>query len=451
MGCRLLDSRYRSLTTQIVIVLACTCAAIYFARLPTIPDIAWLIEASRRWLRGAVLYRDIIEVNPPLIFYETVALSAGFLDQTAFKLGVCVLIALSAFWCLRLQCPRVALSALAAMLIGGMTDFGQRDHLALIFVIPFLLGESGRPPERLALGLFAFLGVALKPYFVPIPLAALLVRAALSRSLRPFGSAEALALTISCLAYVGWIIAVHPLYFRYIVPLGREVYWTYRVPPVPTLTYVSFALVLTCAIPLVKPGRLTLQLAAACLAALLSFYLQGRNYTYHFVPAMGLGILLALMLPYRAGIILSALFIGVQLVRGGQAEQRFAPIPDGTSSVAILSAHVFAAYPSTLNRGIRNVSRYPALWTLPGAWRLHDDRLLAEQRSIIRGDILRDHPELIIADARPWKPYFNGPFDYMAFLGPFPGYCYTGASRQGVFVYAIYRVAEHVKYCRSKG
>lgn len=34
-------------------------------------DSAWLLVATEKWLNGAVLYRDIVEVNPPLIFFLT--------------------------------------------------------------------------------------------------------------------------------------------------------------------------------------------------------------------------------------------------------------------------------------------------------------------------------------------------------------------------------------------
>ena len=34
-------------------------------------DSAWYLDATSRWLNGAALYRDIIEVNPPLAFFLT--------------------------------------------------------------------------------------------------------------------------------------------------------------------------------------------------------------------------------------------------------------------------------------------------------------------------------------------------------------------------------------------
>ncbi|MGH7526003.1 MAG: hypothetical protein ACREMX_04805, partial [Gemmatimonadales bacterium] len=35
----------------------------------TLPDTAWLLYAAERWLDGARLYVDLVEVNPPLIIW----------------------------------------------------------------------------------------------------------------------------------------------------------------------------------------------------------------------------------------------------------------------------------------------------------------------------------------------------------------------------------------------
>lgn len=409
-----------------LIVAVCLATFAFFSGRPLIPDIAWLIEASRRWLSGAELYRDIIEVNPPLIFYETVALTGGQLTGTAYIAGVCIVMALSALWILRLRGGYTALASLAAMTLGGLTDFGQRDHLALIFVLPFLLGEQAPHRGRIALGLWAFLGVGLKPYLLPIPLAAIAARALLARSWRPLFSAETLALAAACCVYLAAVFLLHQAYFTDIIPLGRFVYFAYGARPKPELLLLT--LILTGLAIYTLRSRRLLPLAAAMLAALVSFHLQGRNWTYHFIPAVGLGLLLALSLRTRAGYALALILCAIQLWRGPHQPRQLAPIQ--TASYAVLSAHVYAAYPS----GGHNATRYPALWVLPGAWRrLHEgDRraipVLARHRAIIRGDILTQRPQALYVDARRQKPYFRYPFDYMAFLGPLPGYRYAGRS-----------------------
>ena len=415
-------------------------------------DSAWLIEATRRWRDGARLYVDIIEVNPPLIFYEMELLSAGALTKTAYIAGVCAAMAASTLWALRLKGSLAGYAALIACALGGITDFGQRDHLSLVFLIPFLLGDSASRNERIALGVWAFLGAGLKPYLLPIPIAAALARAVMQRSIRPLFSAEMITLGVMCVGYVFAVWLFHRPYLTNIVPLGQFVYDAYGAVVKPQLAALSVVVVITALIPMLLRDQERIPLAAATLAALASFYLQGRNWTYHFIPAVGLGLLLAIWSARQnRGMALLALGLSLgQLARGPHVRRPPSPIPTGVSSVAFLSAHVFAAYPTSLDCGVRNETRYPAIWVVPGAWNIaHDssrsaaDRnraihILQTERSTIRGDLLRARPQLIYFDARTVKPYFKTAFDYEAFIGHLPGYRRIGRVSTGNLIYDVW-------------
>lgn len=433
---------------------AVVCTFVFFSSHQVIWDIGWLIEASRRWLQGAVLYRDIVEVNPPLIFYETVALSGGWLTQTAYIGGVCVAILVSGLWVLRLGGPYVALSATAAMIIAGTHDFGQRDHLALIFGLPFVLRPRVSRSEGVGLGIWSFLGFGLKPYLLLIPAFEGVARARLSRSIRVFCSAPYITLVALCCAYLAGARILHPLYFTRMIPLGRFVYWAYDTPLTFDLAILSAVIILTSAAELLSKQREFAPLAAASLASLGSFYIQGRYWTYHFVPALGFCLTLALIEARgtRLFAALATLLIVGQLMRGVSPRVE-TPIPAGTHSVAILSSQVGAAYPTVLERGIVNDTRYPALWVLPGAWSIANDpkrtlsdrararTVLSEERRIIRRDILAEEPELILVDEAHNKAHFDRPFDYMNFLGPLPSYTLIG--KRGV--YAVYQRSDKMR------
>lgn len=424
----------------VLIVAACLTNFLYFRTHPLIHDVGWLIEATRRWVGGAQLYVDIIEINPPLIFYEMVALSAGLLSQTALVAGISIIIGLSALWVLRLRGWLPAVAAIVGMVVGGLTDFGQRDHLGLILVTPFLMLNRGSRVERAAVGIWAFFGVGLKPYLLVIPAAKLGCDAFLAKSLRPFVSSEMLSLAGACALYLVAVWLAYPIYLNEIVPLGQFVYWAYGAPTNPILLVLSIALAATAAVPLLSGDRERMPLAAALVAALLSFYVQNRNWTYHFVPAAGLGIILAIWSArqQRATIALTALLVGIQFMRGPPKPKLSPPIPLGVSRVTFLSAHVFSAYPRVLDCSVRNTTRYPALWALPGAWNILHDRsrsnadrqraahIVARERKIIRNDILNEKPELLYVDDRTVKPYFQYRFDYLKFVGPLPGYRRVG-------------------------
>ena len=423
-----------------LILSICFGAFQFFSPRPLIPDIAWLIEASRRWLGGAKLYIDVIEVNPPLIFYETVALSAGQLTAGFYMAGVCVVSSVSALWVLRLRGPYVAVSALAAMLIGGLTDFGQRDHLALIFVIPVLLGGSASKRVRAALGLWAFLGVGLKPYLLLIPFGAAAGRALVDKSLAPFFAIEWLTLGTACVLYVAFVAIVHPVYFESIAPLGQFVYWVYGNSYDIEFLGLTIAVAATATLPLLLRDRESTPVAFAAIAALGSFYLQGRNWSYHMVPATGLAILVSIMVArrLRASYVLTAFLIALQLIRGPHTGRQLPyVIPSGVTSVAFLVAHVYPAYPESLDCGVTNAVRYPALWVVPGAWNIARDarrsladrtlarEILKHEKATILGDLTTMQPAVIYEDARSKKPYFHHYFDYSDFLDGLDGYTKT--------------------------
>jgi hypothetical protein len=434
------DDTRTSLKAVALIIGACFAIFLFFGQRSLVPDIGWLIEASRRFVSGERLYVDIIEVNPPLIIYESVLLSAGQLTPATYIAGVCAIMAVSTLWVLRLRGPELARYSLLAMLIGGFTDFGQRDHLVTIYLIPFLLAERASKPERVALGLWAFLGVGLKPYFLLIPAAAVAGRAFATRSIRPFFAVECLALGAAGVAYVGFVAVVHPEYFDYIIPLGRFVYWTYGAELSWPLAALSVAVGGVGLVPFLTREKALIPLGAAVLGGLASFYLQGRNWSYHLIPAAGLALLLALLIGrrLRAANTGVAIIAALQLVRGAHPGSGQHVIPPNVRSVAFLVSHVFGAYPETLECNVRNATRYPAIWVVPGAWNIaHDpsrtpaDRaralaLLRQEKATILKDIGTYRPEIIYADARRVKPYYKYPFDYVQFLGGLSGYRKTG-------------------------
>lgn len=438
-GCVKLDPVASELTQQfrVSIIVACLIAALcvatfhfYLPRL-LIADIAWLMEGSRRWMAGGDLYVDVIEVNPPLIFYENLLLTAGQLTHSAFLAGVCTVIALGGWWVLRLAGSHAALASVAAMILSGASDFGQREHLALIFAIPFLLGDKAGRGERIALGLWAFLGVGLKPTLAAVACLPALVRAWEARSWRPLFSAELVTLGIACLAYVTLIAILHPAYFIEIVPLAWFVYDAYGRPP----SYVELALcfcILSLAVYCFAAND-NRPLAAAALGALLSYFLQGKHWSYHIVPPLGLAILLGLLSHRRLCHLLAVLLMMAKPLNALPDRTKVTMVPHGRS-FAVLIAHLSGAYPGSLYCGMHHATRYPSLWTLPGAWNKYHDadpavrararQVLVKERAIIRADILSQQPESILIDIRTEKPYFQHPFDYTAFFGPLPGYRY---------------------------
>ena len=286
------------------------------------PDVAWFFYLADRMLDGERLYRDVVEVNPPLIVWLNLPVAAlgraaAVPMELVYGAALLGLIGVSLALAGRLlpdEGPWPAPGARHAALLLGLVvllplagkDFGEREHLLLILTLPYTLlviaRAGGRSPGRalaLGVGVMAGVGFTLKPYFLPLWLAleAYLVRARPSPP--PWRRPEAVAVVGVALLYGAAVLLFTPEYFDLARMFGR-LYWSYLRGPLwltallgegsalPLLALLAFA-VLYRRDP---GGHVWRVLAIAVGAAVLSALLQGKGWRYHFYPAMGYGLLL---------------------------------------------------------------------------------------------------------------------------------------------------------------
>ncbi|WP_149541131.1 hypothetical protein [Siccirubricoccus phaeus] len=208
-------------------------------------DVGAILEFAQRWQAGEALYRQLVDVNPPLIFLLArlpLAL-AGWtglppaLALQALVLGLC---ALSCRLALRLA-PEAAAAPVERAVLGAALpllclaagyDFAQREHLMLVAALPYLLLAARRmqgvPSEQgLAWGatLLAAAGFALKPHFLVVPAlveAAVLLR---RRTLRdPLRDPLPWAMAAFWVLYLLLILLAFPDYGRVVLPLVQDWY-----------------------------------------------------------------------------------------------------------------------------------------------------------------------------------------------------------------------------------
>lgn len=406
-------------------ILALLAWTYFFVRsYPLNHDVAWLLVATQRWASGQQLYRDVIEINPPLIFLENVLLTAGVLTKDAYLLGVTSAIGLSTAWVFAFRGARIATFSALALVASGITDYGQRDHIALVFLFPYLLTSPSRPFAQVAIGLWAFLGIGLKPHFLLIPAFFVAGQCVQMRSFRPAFTITNFIIGALCVAWLALVAVIWPDYFTRIVPLGGLVYDAFGFSPLP-IHLLMAAFLIAFAILSLKQQPTLFPLACAAIGALIQFYLQGRYWPYQFVPPMGLAMFLSMELAWRErgtmGIALGSvalLLIARQALIG---PHQYPPsiVPQMTSPVLFLTERVSATYPEVLECGVVNASRYPSLWTLPGSWnqmtpgspnQAHANDVFRRETAIISQDIRRLRPVLVFEDIRP--TYFKGRFTY---------------------------------------
>ena len=196
-------------------------------------DVGWVLTVAERILDGAHFPHDWLDPNPPGIFWLSaapvaIARALGAPPFAVFDAVVACAIAASLAACHRLlregwpdAAPGGPL-ALCGWLAAALTllpgyEFGQREHLAVIAILPYLIGSAralaGRPlgPRMaIAVGAVAGAGIAIKPFFLLAPAAvALLVWR--ERGARAIASADHLTIAVVQLLYAFALAAFAPV------------------------------------------------------------------------------------------------------------------------------------------------------------------------------------------------------------------------------------------------
>jgi hypothetical protein len=279
---------------------------------PPNDDATWLMAVARRLLDGGTLYSaDLVEINPPLIFWITgiaVRLAdAVRLDAVVvWRLVVAAQVALVMWLTARTlavteDADDVALHPLVLAVVAVLLTclpawhFGQREHLILLWFTPYIFASAGwlagvpaPPVVRHAAGVLVGLAVALKPHYgiaiVLVEAGIALRRRSLSGLVRPTLVSAAVVGALYLLAVTIWF----PAYFSFAVPLARRYYHAYSALQVP-VSHAVYGLILVGSV--LGAGRagiaaIRAQLfALAAMGAYAAFLIQHMGWPYHFLPA----------------------------------------------------------------------------------------------------------------------------------------------------------------------
>jgi hypothetical protein len=288
-------------------------------------DVSFLLLVTSRLLDGAGVYLDdIIDVNPPLILYlySPVVVATRLLELpevATSRVYVVMLAGGSLLLCDRLLRHLVGsdsllrhylLASLAySLFISIGHHYGQREHLILLLLAPYLFLAATRARRRpvpralaLAVGVGGGLAASVKPQFVIALIAIEVALAIQRRSLRAWLRPEGVAAVSVGTLYVVSIFLVTPAYVDVAGPLAIDTYWILQRPFPEVLRNSDPALLLLALVSAVVllRGRenrelvAVLALAAVCLFA--AVMIQGVGFRYHWVPANGIALLLCTLL-----------------------------------------------------------------------------------------------------------------------------------------------------------
>jgi hypothetical protein len=482
------NSRVYWLLTALMVLLSAVVVLLHF---PINHDVAAHLDYVGRVLDGERLYVDIVEINPPLIFYlyfppVLVARWLGVLDIPCTQWFV-TLTAVGLALLLYRVMSRVNVPAepgarrcllwvvLQLYLPFSVADFGQREHLMLMLIAPYLFAVPavGRVPLSgplaLLVGGLAGLGFSLKPHFALLWVLAETYLFLVRKERRAFLRPENLILCGVAVAYVVWVV----LGTEYLsnLKIVLEVYESFDNP----LSYViaqSEPLLLGAtgaALLLVRPPEALRGLRAVLTLALLALIfvavIQAKGWSYHWLPAQSVAWLALAVLslelaaredlraclrlpPHLTPLVLVLVLLGMAAMRA-EAKARSPDTAEApfiralTEAVAEYGRGQGTAYFSTDCYPGFPVMRYAEtttvlranFWVLPGLY-AETPKLLQPfpyrapqqmselEREFLRSvgeDLARKRPTVILVDRRLHKQGF-GPttFDFIDYFSRDP-------------------------------
>jgi hypothetical protein len=369
--------------------------------LPFNVDVSWWLTVSERMLDGQRLYVDILETNPPMassVYLLSVVLArwTGVRPEIAIDALIFALIAASLTLTWRIlrrssvsrRAAGSALAVWAATLLGvlPMHDFGQREHLALIAMLPALAvcilrgdRETVSPTAVLIAGLSAAITMSFKPYFAFAIGFSILAAANQARDWRVFFAPENWIAAALVVLHGVCTFVFYPEYFTVVYPLVRDVYLLLKAPLLAliltsaTAVWVgSVLIVLALQNRRQKPDTASFVVLAASFGFAVAFFVQRKGWSYHAYPMVALGLMAvgcavaaidrerrrSWRLRAAAGLAAAAMFVKACLWFNAGVDVR--QIQD---QVARLGPH-----PKILMLSAAAVIGFPLVRTLEGTW-----------------------------------------------------------------------------------
>lgn len=405
-------------------------AAVFWSG-PLVNDVAWQLWIGRQMNGGASLYGDILEVNPPLWFWigagiERLSSVTGMAGERWLALSFLTYAVLSLLLTLRLIDERreqwaLALALALCLFLTSPYAHLQREQFLLIAVLPYVAlaarRAEGRPVPRglaLAVGLLAAPGLALKHHFLIFP--ALIEGWLIWRRKRVDVRAEHVALASAALAYAAAVLLFAPSYLGTMLPLLRAGYHGYN-PSLWTLLFQPGIVVALFALVAALLGRERLgalgEAAAVGTAAFaLVFIVQGKNFHYQAIPALGLAslTLLSLLLLRESGSGRLVAGVGVLAslmvpLKAGQARydqffrEAVSDLKPG-EGVTMISPSQALSWPAVYERDLRWDQRTMGLWMVLSPWAAEKERS-GDPRMVALGTAVRREMAAEIACKRP--------------------------------------------------
>lgn len=317
-------SNHSIFSRQFIIPAIIMILAAYYIQflLPLEGDVGYLMEMSERILMGGKYGNEIFETNPPMILYlyiPPVLLAKLFSVSHVFAVrSYTLFIATLSIFCSiailnKIIKPndtvvtKVIFYILFFILIFLPShEFAQRDHLVLIFMLPYLFSsvlalqnkDRLSPWVAILIGTIAGLGFALKPYFLVTPCLIELYFVIRTRKFWGWVRVESIMILVVLIMYLISIFMFQPNYINIIVPLLPIYFQGFHASLFDTVINVSnvfclMGLAVFCVYFKKDDYRLlNIIIVLALIGMMLAYVIARSPWFYHVIPAWGLTCLL---------------------------------------------------------------------------------------------------------------------------------------------------------------
>jgi hypothetical protein len=323
------ESREKAIVTRtafglglvgLIVILAHLIVRMFIGRLGH-DQILYFVEVQR-FLSGATIYGPhLSETNPPFIFWFStlpvlLARSMHGSPVLFLRLLVLAMVFSSVAWSVRILRRHPSLANTSAGLLGcvilvielgiGPYDSGQREHLLIALLIPYILaaatGVANRLTfaERCALGVVSGMAIWFKPQDVLILVGLELFLSIRTRSLRRVLTPEFLSMVVSSFTILLLVRTITPLYFSSALPLLLDTYWAFGTASTLTqaLSLHWYMLIVVAAVMASVLFRKSLRdsatfaaLIVCSVCASFAFDIQHTDWDYHRYPHEALLVL----------------------------------------------------------------------------------------------------------------------------------------------------------------
>lgn len=445
-------------------------------------DVSYALHVVQQLLTGKQYYTNFINTNPPLSFFiytPTLLLTRLFPLNlfTALRIYIFSIIVFS-IWIIHLLLKRLLSpqeQLLHSMLILGVAfsftllevhEFGQRAHIAIMLLFPYLLLTALRTNKvklkvawPVVIGIIAGIGFALNPFYLFLLLFCELFLVAKKSS---WPSIEFIIIIAIQVLYALVIFLFYPNYIHKIIPLAVSVYLPgYALSFLdllsqPAILYsIVIFVIATTLTKTFRKNNLGLILMLANIAFLLSYLCQQKAFYYHELPLLTASTLLAcyllgellmqykqnqspqpflnkfdhlvfwpvmlLIFPLYYTFYTTALAYAYKFTTHLSFVRLINQISKPNDAILIMTYHTPMIYPTTQETNTVSASRFDSFWFFPALVKTpHNKHVQHYKKELIRitiEDIQNNKPRFILIDQSNREDYFGSlNFDYLAYF-----------------------------------